>query len=225
MRDSSGLVEPVAHAFIEGLPNLVCLAAYGSIVTGDHFAGFSDLDLMVVVREPISVEDAIGLQRLMPEPDGVPYIQPSFHLSDEPVPHLVPEAFLVLSGEVPEGFVATEETLLRDGSEVLGNLPDLVKDDARAWTGAIREKRPRHVRLMVTRLKPAVRATLVHLGEPAVQVWRSPWTDLASRWRVHDPKQADSLSVVIELLQDPERDDQEAGDAVLRLLDRIVAST
>jgi len=216
--DPSALIEPVAHAFSEGLPSLVVLAAYGSIVTGDHLDDFSDIDLWVVLREPFGVEDAIRLQRLMPEPGGVSYIQPSFHLIHEPVPHLVPGAYVVLSGELPEGFIATEETLLRDGTELLRDLPDLVRDDALAWTGAIREKRARHVRLMVTRLKPAVRATLVGLGEPALEVWRMPWNELAHQWSVHDPKQAASLSAAIELLRTPNCDNRRSGEAVLRLL-------
>jgi predicted nucleotidyltransferase len=225
MNDSSALIKPIAHAFLEGLSSIVAVAAYGSIVTRDHLAGFSDLDVLVIVREPISVEDAIRLQRLMPEPDGVPYVQPSFRLLHEPEPYLVPGAFRVVAGELPDGFVATEEALLRDGGEVLRKLPDLVRDDARAWTGAINEKRPRHVRLMVTRLKPAVRATLVRLGEPVLHVWAMPWDELAARWRIHDPKQGASLSAVIELLQSPNRDDRGCGEAVLRLLDAIVIAS
>jgi hypothetical protein len=74
---------------------------------------------------------------------------------------LVPDTFHILTGEVPDGFVHDEASLIRSSEECLADLPSLVDKDARAWTGSIGEKRTRHVRLMTTRLKPAVRATLV----------------------------------------------------------------
>ena len=56
----------VEHAFYRVLTGrLVGLAVYGSFVTGDAIPGFSDLDLLVVQRGPLSVEDAIELQRVM----------------------------------------------------------------------------------------------------------------------------------------------------------------
>jgi Nucleotidyltransferase domain len=221
---SDRLVEPVASAFVRALPRIITLVPYGSVVTGDFIEGFSDLDLVAVLPEPLTIEDAIALQREMPEPDGVAYVQPTFHVQDRPEPHLVPGAFRVEIGELPDGFVATEETLIRSGADVLRELPSLVADDARAWTGAIGEKRPRHVRLMVTRLKPAVRATLVTLGEPVLEVWRAPWDDLVDRWRQHDDARSTELGDVLGLLRNSERDDRACGEAVLRLISWLARS-
>jgi len=218
---SARVVEPVVTAFTGALPGIVALVAYGSVVTGDFIEGFSDLDLVVVLPQPLTVEEAIVLQRQMPEPVAVAYIQPTFHLRDRPVPHLVPGAFHVEHGELPSGFVATEETLRRSSADTLRVLPTLVDDDARAWVGAIGEKRPRHVRLMVTRLKPAVRATLVRLGEPVVEVWRAPWDGLVDLWRQHRALRADELAEILELLRARTRDDRACGERVLRLLERI----
>jgi hypothetical protein len=217
--NQSEWLAPVARGFSDVLgKRLFALAAYGSVVTGDFIAGFSDLDLLVVVRDELTVDDAITLQQRMPEPPGVAYVQPSFHLMDHPVPHLVPAAFHTLLGELPEGFVATEQTLLQSSAETLHNLPPLLVQDARDWTGAMGEKRLRHVRLMVTRLKPAVRATLVRLGEPPLEVWRMPWDALALRWSDHDEGRAAALADVLSRLRSIHRDERACGEAVLRLL-------
>jgi len=217
-------VEPVVTALTGALPGIVAVAVYGSVVTGDFIEGFSDLDLQVVLPQPLSVEQAIMLQRQMPEPPGVAYIQPTFSVRDRPVAHLIPGAFRVEQGELPSGFIATEETLRRSSTDTLRELPSLIEDDARAWVGAIGEKRPRHVRLMVTRLKPAVRATLVELGEPVVDVWQTPWDGLVDLWRDHDGRSSAALAEILRLLHVRDRDDRACGERVLRLLERIARS-
>ncbi|MGZ4150679.1 MAG: nucleotidyltransferase domain-containing protein [Actinomycetota bacterium] len=218
-------LEPVVWAFRGALgPRLGGLAVHGSAVTGDLIPGFSDLDLLVVLDEPLSLEDALALQRRMPELPQIAYVQPSYRPASEPVPHLVPGAHRVLTGSVPAGFVHDDATLRAVGEEALTELPSLLDQDMRDWTGAVGEKRGRHVRLLSTRLKPAVRATLVRLGEPPLEAWRLHWDDLAQRWRRHDEPRAEDLGDVLIRLRASPRDDRTCGEALLRLLASIAAT-
>jgi hypothetical protein len=179
---------------------------------------------LVVLDEPLPLDRAIDLQRRMPEPDGVAYLQPSYRLAGTPEPHLVPGDFRVLSGTVPGGFVHDEASLRASGAETLASLPAVVRQDALDWTGAVGERRARHVRLMTTRLKPAVRAHLVELGEPALEVWGMAWNDLAQRWKRHDEPRAEQLDDLIGLLRAWPRDERAAGEHLLLLLDELASS-
>jgi hypothetical protein len=218
-------LEPVVWAFRGALgPRLMALAVYGSAVTGDLLPGFSDLDLLVVLDEPLGLEDALALQRRMPELPGVAYVQPTYRLPSEPSPLLVPNAFRTLTGALPDGFVHDETSLRAASADALAELPALLGRDARDWTGAVGEKRARHVRLLTTRLKPAVRATLVRLGEPPLDAWRLHWDDLAQRWRRHDEPRAEELADVLTRLRASPRDDRACGEALLRLLASIASS-
>ena len=218
-------LEPVVWAYRGALgPRLSALAVYGSAVTGDLLPGFSDLDLLVVLEEPLTLEDALALQRRMPELPGIAYVQPTYRLATEAEPHLVPNAFRTLTGTLPDGFVHDEATLRAAGEETLAGLPALLDQDACDWTGAVGEKRPRHVRLLTTRLKPAVRATLVRLGEAPLDAWRLHWDDLAQRWRRHDEPRAEDLGDVLIRLRASPRDDRACGEALLRVLASIASS-
>lgn len=197
---------------------LVGLAVYGSAATGDAIPGFSDLDLCAVLTDGLSLEDAIALQRAMPEPAGIAYMQATFHSAAAPEAYLVPGAFRVLTGTLPEAFLLDEEGVRKSADDTLAALPALVDQDTRAWPGAIGEKRLRHVRLMTTRLKPAVRATLVQRGEPPFVTWRASWDELVDRWNSHDARRATYLASALALLRSTPIDAQPAGEALLRLL-------
>jgi hypothetical protein len=86
----------VSDAFASVLgPRLRALVAYGSVVVGDLIPGFSDLDLYVVMRESLRLDESIDLQRALPELPMFGYLQPSFHPVGDPRPFLIPEAFVV----------------------------------------------------------------------------------------------------------------------------------
>jgi hypothetical protein len=157
----------------------------------------------------------------MPELPEVAYVQPSYHLLEDVQLLLVPGAYAMLVGSMPEGFVAGETDLRRSGEDVLQGLRPLVEQDERDWTGAIGEKRARHVRLLTTRLKPAVRAMLVVLGEPPLDVWSLPWDDLVTRWRKHDAASSTALSEVLAQLHREPRNERLCGELLLRLLSSI----
>jgi predicted nucleotidyltransferase len=217
-------LEPIVWTYRASLGDrLIALAVYGSAVTGDLIPGFSDLDVFVVLDQPLSLERSIDLQRRMPELVGIAYLQPSYRVAAEPAPHLTPEAFRVLSGELPAGFVYDETSLRSAGSEALDSLAPIVRQDALDWTGAVGERRARHARLMTTQLKTAVRAHLVELGEPTLEVWRMPWHDLAQRWKRHDEPRAEQLEDLLTLLHAVGRDERASGEAALRLLDEVAS--
>jgi Nucleotidyltransferase domain len=219
--DDAMELDGVTGAFSRVLSDrLVALVAYGSVVTGDRLPG-SDLDLLVVLRTPLTLDDAVSLQRWMPEPPGVSYIGVTYLLANEPAPWLVPDGFRLLTGLLEDGFISDEATLTLRGREVLRDLPRIVDQDARDWSGAIGEKRGRQVRLLTTRLKPAVRAMLAREGEPPLEVWRLPWDELVQRWRRHDPLKADALASVLDHLRAVPRDDQASGEGLLRLLEQL----
>jgi hypothetical protein len=194
------------------------LAVYGSAVSGDAIPGLSDLDLFVVLTDELTLADAIALQRVMPEPTGIAYLQPKFVSASAVKPYLIPGGYRVLAGEMPPGVEVDENGLCASSDGALRALPALVADDTRAWVGAIREKRLRHVRLLTTRLKPAVRATLVQAGEPPLSTWRAPWDALVRAWRDHDARRADELAEAIALLRATPINAQAAGEALLQLL-------
>ena len=135
----------------------------------------------------------------------------------------MPDTFHILTGEVPDGFVHDEASLIRSSEECLADLPSLVDEDARAWTGSIGEKRTRHVRLMTTRLKPAVRATLVGVGEAPLTVWWLPWPQLVERWRDHDLVRAHELDALLVQLMGHPRDDRACGEKLLQLLHALAS--
>jgi hypothetical protein len=216
----------VARTF-EGVfaERLVGLAVYGSVATGDAIPGFSDLDLCTVLTDALTVDDAIELQRAMPEPAGVAYMQATFHSAAAPEAHLIPGAFRLLTGTLPAAFLIDEEGLRKASAETLSTLPALVEQDTRAWPGAIGEKRLRHVRLMTTRLKPAVRAALVQCGDPPFATWRAPWDELVDRWHDYDARRAKDLASALALLRSTPMDAQPAGEALLRLLASFCSAT
>lgn len=75
---------------------------------------------------------------------------------------------------------------------------------------------------MMTRLKPAMRSTLVERGSSPQQVWLASWSELAARWRKQDTESAADLESVLALLPPCGHDQEVAcGERVLRLLGRI----
>jgi hypothetical protein len=204
---------------------LVALVAYGSSADGSFIQEFSDFDLAIFMRGEFSVEDAIavhaGLGDLTPRPFG--YLQTKFvDLSVAPEPMLVPGSFSPFWGRLPDepSYLYEADSLRRSGRQMLETLPSLIANDRAAWAvGVGSARRQRLVRLMTTRLKPAVRSLLVEYGESPSEVWIAGWQDLGDRWRGHDEQAAENLDSVLVLLP-PTGSEQEVacGERILRLL-------
>src|SRR5581483_8964633 len=150
---------------------LAALVAYGSAADGTFIAGFSDFDLAVFLRGEFSPDDAVAAQAALGDLDPAPfdYLQTKFiDLSLPPTPTLVPDSYLVFAGSLPSepAYLYNDASLRRSGRKWLDDLPALIAADAAAWSVAAGSKRRRRlVRLMMTRLKPGLRAFLVERGE------------------------------------------------------------
>lgn len=207
---------------------LVALVAYGSSVEGTFIPAFSDFDLAIFLRGEFAVEDAIavqaGLGDLQPTPFD--YLQTKFvNVSVPPVPTLVEGSFSVFWGGLPDKrrYLHDADSLRQSGRGWLEALPKLIADDQAAWAVAAGStRRCRLVRLMVTRLKPALRALLVEHGEPPGEAWIAGWHELARRWRKHDDEAADALESVLALVPPAGRKQEVAcAETILRLLAQI----
>jgi hypothetical protein len=73
----------------------------------------------------------------------------------------------------------------------------------------------------MTDLKPAIRATLVELGEPVVDVWTAPYPELARRWAAHDPERAARFQSLLDALPAAPEREAEIGEEMLLLLESI----
>ena len=211
---------------------LAALVAYGSAADGTFIAGFSDFDLAVFLRGEFSPDDAVAAQAALGDLDPAPfdYLQTKFiDLSLPPTPTLVPDSYLVFAGSLPSepAYLYNDASLRRSGRKWLDDLPALIAADAAAWSVAAGSKRRRRlVRLMMTRLKPGLRAFLVERGESPAAVWPMAWPDLAACWRQHDEEAASTLEKVLALLPpDGPQDERACGALVLGLLQRIRAAT
>ncbi len=225
----SRLQERLATAFISALrERLVALVAYGSSVEGSFIPHFSDFDLAVFLHGEFTVEDAIAVQAALGdlEPTPFDYLQTKFvDVSAVATPTLVPGSFAVFWGELPAepAYLHNPDLLRQAGKRWLDALPGLIADDRAAWSVAAGSaRRQRLVRLMMTRLKPALRSLLVEHGEPPAEVWISGWHQLARRWRDHDAAAAEALDSVLTVLPSSGREQEVAcGETVLRLLAQI----
>lgn len=225
-----GMERVLGQAFRNALGDrLVALAAYGSSVDDSWIPGFSDLDLAVFMHGVPSAADAVATQRSLRDLDSGPfaYVQAKFLDVDEP-PHqaIVPGAFRVFWGAIPNVayYLHDDQSLRSSGKGWLRALPDLVAEDNAAWSVAAGSaRRQRLIRLLMTRLKPAVRAMLVEEGESPSVVWLANWTELASRWGNYDPDAGEVLASLLVALPPANRAAElDCGEAILRLLERIV---
>jgi predicted nucleotidyltransferase len=220
----------LAHSFGRALgERLVALVVYGSAAERSSLiSGFSDFDLAVFVRGGFDVEDSIAVQARLGDLETTPFDYLQTKLIDvtaPPVPVLVPGAFSVFYGELPDAwrYLHDDDSLREAGRCSLTALPGLLADDRAAWAVADGSARRRRlVRLMATQLKPALRSLLVACGEAPGEVWAAGWHELARRWREHDAEGAAALDAVLGCVPPTQRDDEVAcGATLLRLLARI----
>lgn len=222
----------VGQAFRETLKDrLVALAAYGSSVDDSSIPGFSDFDLAVFLHGVLSVSDAAAVQRNLGDLDLRPfvYVQAKFVDVDEnPQRTIVPGNLRVFWGAIPNltDYLHDDRSLRNSGQLWLRALPDLVAEDKSAWSVAAGSaRRQRLIRLLMTRLKPTVRAMLVERGESPSVVWLANWSELATRWGKYEPEAGEVLATLLAGLPPRNRDAElDCGEAILRLFERLVPS-
>lgn len=219
--DFSGLASALRAVLGERLEGAV---VYGSAVTGDFIPGFSDVDLAVFAHGALRLDDTRALQE---QADALAALAGGrLQLGhwvdvdrDAPRPLFVPGAFMALCGpDLQPGWMHSEESLRAAGQAWLAELPGLVRRDAADWAVASGAARRRMVRLLATRLKPAIRAALTEQGHPVLSVWASPWNALAEFWSTRDGMGARALRDVLGRLPPNPGEEQEVGDTLLAML-------
>jgi hypothetical protein len=224
---SSGPDEPLGRAFDSVLGDrLVGLVVHGSAVTGDVIPGFSDFDFVVFAHGPLTARDGIKLQGAVGEIDPAPYayIQLSRAVdvdgSERPGPLFAPGAFRGIRGEVPSPeFIFTEETLRAHARESRADVARWFPSDIEGWATATGPRRSYMLRLLMTRLKPAVRTLLIEHGEDPITVWGASYLALADMWTAHSPGAGRRFRELVESL--PYRDEAATGNIAIELLEEI----
>jgi hypothetical protein len=200
------------------------LAIHGSDVVGDAIPGFSDLDLVAMVRGGLDLEASLKCADAL-EVDLGPasYLQVAWVDAEAPTPSLVPGSFRVLLGDQPpSGLLHTPVTLRMSGAAWLEQLPELIRGDSGSWAVAV-GRRSRQLRVLVTRVKPTLRAWLTTLGEDPVATYAAPWGRLANAVRRHDPGIAGLVLELVDGLRSDPRDELASGATALHLLSRVAA--
>ena len=195
---------------------------YGSSVTGDLLPGYSDLDVLIGLNEPITLADTLALQHAIEvialEPFG--YCQPTFVLGDPARPLLTPGAFQVLSGAISqERWVCGADDLRSRGEAWLVDLSRLVASDAGDWAMTTRARLRRQARLHLTRVKPSLRALLVRAGCEPVRAWAGTWQQIATWLRPVDHTLGDQVDRL--LAEARARRDRPVAETALRVLSRV----
>jgi hypothetical protein len=209
----------LADVFGERLERLY---THGSFVAGDTFPGFSDLDMVAVVRDGLDVATAARLaERLDLDLSPASYLQVTWVDADAPEPALVPGSFrTLLGGDPPEPMLHTAVSLRLAGASWLSELRSTLRSDIGDWAVSV-GRRTRQLRLIVTRTKPSVRAWLTTLGEPPVDTYAAPWGRLVNAARRHDMGMADEIQTLVDALRAEPRDELAIGASALHLLARI----
>lgn len=180
----------------------VALYAYGSGVDGSFIPGFSDFDLAVFTRGRPSLDDALALHRHLAEAELDPfaYLQVKYvNLSQPSKGEFVPGSYELLTGKLDDESVHVfdDEALRVEAERWLSVLPGLVVDDTHTWSVAVgSSRRQRHVRLIVTRIKPTVRSILAVSGVLPSAAFVANWDELAEYM---DSRGAESAVLLREL--------------------------
>ena len=215
------LAEALARTFGE---RLELLAIHGSDVVGDAIPGFSDLDLVAMVRGGLDLEDSLKCaDGLKVDLGPASYLQVEWVDADAPTPSLVPGSFRILiGGDPPPDLMHTRFTLRMSGAAWLEQLPEIIRRDTGYWAVAVGRRSPQ-LRVIVTRVKPSLRAWLTTLGEDPIATYAAPWGRLANAVRRHDPGIAGLVLELVDGLREHPRDELALGSTALHLLRRVVA--
>jgi hypothetical protein len=150
------------------------------------------------------------------------YMQATYREVAAPVPSLVPDGFSLVHGHIAEAFLHTNQSLRSIGEKWLADLPRLVDQDMKDWSVAV-ARRARQFRLILTRLKPTVRAHLVICGDDPMATYRNPWPMLVSSLQVHEPRRATDLSSFLGQVRIGTADLLDLGAQALDLLNGFAA--
>lgn len=209
---------------------LAGLIVYGSAAQGDYINGFSDFDVLAFVRGTPHLDAFLQLQDVIGEIDPSPfaYLQWSGPVDLEDAASyraiLVPGGFRILTGPSPDArFLHTEESLRASGEAWLDRLPAVAARDVQDWAFATGAARTRMLRLLLTRLKPALRAWLVAAGAPVFETWTASFPELAARWQASAPEAGEQLREVLLSLPAPPAAEASIGRAVIQLTELIVS--
>lgn len=214
------VAQAIGSAYQRALgPRLVGVAVHWSAVTGDSFPGFSDADFLVLLGSPLTLNDSLAVAAVIELVDIAPfsYVQAVYTEVRAPASHVVPGAFVVLRGAIEDGFLHTNDTLRRAGEQWLEKLPTVVDGDVGDWSVSV-GRRKRQLRLVLTRLKPTVRALLVRDGLEPLVAYREPWPRLLDHLRTSEPDVAEKLGALIDRLHIGRLDPLEAGGTALECL-------
>jgi hypothetical protein len=200
---------------------LVALAVHGSAVTGDLLPGVSNVDFAVVLDSRLELRDSVAIAASIETVEVAPfaYVQATYHEAGMAVPSVVPGAFSVLHGDLDNGFVHTAESL-RSRRYLVGGAPTLGESGHEGLVSRV-ARLPRQLRLILTRLKPTVRAHLVTWGEDPITTYRNPWPGLVDSMSVHEASLASDISSVLSLLRPPGTDLLDTGAILLGPLVRL----
>lgn len=209
----------IVQAFSEVLgPDLTAIYVYGSATDGSFLAGFSDFDVAVFCHGRPALDAYLAVYRHLADVqlDPFDYLQVKYIDVTAPPKHeLVPGAFELLCGGLidEKPYVFTDESLRAESKRWLSIVPGLLAEDAQTWSVAVGPaRRRRHVRLIVTRIKPTVRGLLTVLGESPAKAFTATWDDFPSMMASHDQTAASQLADLRPLLppSDPEAESRVA---------------
>lgn len=146
------------------------------------------------------------------------YVQPTFVSEGHEAHRLVPGAYVDLLGSLGDEWLHDNVSLRESGEALLGGLPDLLTAHVADFSLTTGQTRSRRARLLLTGVKPSLRALLAREAEPLV-AWRSSWGQLVRRLVVTDPE----LGVAVERLlgEARVRVDREVAREALRVLGMI----
>ena len=211
-------------------PRLGAVYAYGSAADGSAIPGFSDLDVAIFVEGEPSLDDARDLHRRLSGTDLAPYAYLQARYVDLGAPAaatLVPGSFVRLDGSLgdEDAYVHDDASLRVVAVEWLDVLPALVAQDTSTWSVATDPAHcARHVRLVTTRVKPAVRATLALRDVAPTEAYGADWAAMAEGLSRHDGTAAQMLRDLRASL--PPKDataTTAAGELGLAVLHRLLA--
>ena len=137
---------------------------------------------------------------------------------------LIDDAYVLFHGTLPDDWsFHSAQTLKKRGEEAIDRVPREIVRLSHDWAMANVAARSRLIRYLTTVLKPAVRALLCELGEPVLDVWRSPYGELVARLNRYDSELASDLRSFVELLPALDTSEDTAAGAAFSLLSSVYA--
>lgn len=135
---------------------------------------------------------------------------------------LIEGAYVIVHGELPEDWSLHSPELLRErGREALRRVDPEMQRLSKDWALANAMQRRGLVRYLATVLKPAVRGLLSELGDPVLNVWRSPYPALARRLKAYDVELAAQMEALIPLLPPDAHTEEDVARRFFALLQAV----